>query len=50
MEALDTSYISNLLQAISPFAVTMAVTFATAEFIFQWFIRVAFGKFSSNRF
>lgn len=43
MEFLDPSFAGELLSTISPFAIGLAVTFATAELIFQWFMRIVFG-------
>lgn len=44
MPTLDTAIIADILTSIAPFAIEFAITFALAEFIFQWFMRVAFGK------
>lgn len=41
---LDTSIISSILNTISPFAITLGVTFAVSETVFQWFMRIAFGR------
>lgn len=41
---LDTTIIADILNTIAPFAVTLGITFAVAESVFQWFIRIAFGR------
>lgn len=41
---LDTSIIAQILNIVAPFAISLGVTFAVAETVFQWFLRVAFGK------
>lgn len=44
MPVLDTSIVSTLLTTISPLAVELGVTLAIAETVFQWFIRLVFGR------
>lgn len=41
---IDTQIIVDIFNTIAPFAVTMGVTFAVAETVFQWFLRIAFGR------
>ena len=41
---LSTEIIADILNTVSPFAITLGVTFAVAENVFQWFLRVAFGR------
>ncbi len=45
---LDTQIIADILNTIAPFAVTLGITFSLAETVFQWFIRIAFGR-NNNR-
>lgn len=49
MPTLDSQIITDILNTIGPFAVTLGVVFATAEAVFQWFMRIAFGKGLSNK-
>ena len=44
MPTLDTTIIADILNNISPFAITFAIVFAIAEGVMQWFLRIAFGK------
>lgn len=42
-ELFSPDLISTLLGAIAPFSIGLGVTFAVAELVFQWFMRIAFG-------
>lgn len=44
MPVIDTSFIGEILNCISPVAVELGVCLAVAEACFQWFIRIAFAK------
>ena len=46
MELFDSSLISDILQSVASFVVPFTITFACAEFILQWFLRLAFGRTS----
>lgn len=41
---IDTQIIADILNCIAPFAITLGITFAVAETVFQWFLRIAFGR------
>ena len=44
MEIFDSSLIANILQSVASFTIPFAIVFAAAEFILQWFLRLAFGR------
>lgn len=46
MEIFDSSLIADILQSVSSFTIPFAITFACAEFLLQWFLRLAFGRAS----
>lgn len=44
MEIFDSSLITQIMQSVASFTIPFAITFAGAEFILQWFLRLAFGR------